>query len=193
MTWGMTMGDLIDAGMSDGETVRLKVKPNAFLYALEASRFPLLMMFAMLALLFLFALLKGRNPGFGAGAIVYSAIPPLTPHGRGAALPENLRRYQTQTLRAELSAEQLPLLVRFRDINDPMTVERVDPGNLAASFGGGVSLTRASLETTRDPVTTGIDRRLPWLKPLKGGYLDGKFASGNSPLGLDGGDFRRGF
>jgi hypothetical protein len=62
MTWGMTMGDLIDAGMSDGETVRLKVKPNAFLYALEASRFPLLMMFAMLALLFLFALLKTGVP-----------------------------------------------------------------------------------------------------------------------------------
>jgi hypothetical protein len=58
----VTMGNPIDAGMSDGETVRLQVKPNAFLYALEASRFPLLMMSAMLALLFAFALLKTGVP-----------------------------------------------------------------------------------------------------------------------------------
>jgi hypothetical protein len=62
MKQDMTMGDPIDAGMSDGETIRLKVKPNAFLYALEASRFPLLIMFAMLALLFAFALLKTGVP-----------------------------------------------------------------------------------------------------------------------------------
>jgi hypothetical protein len=56
------MGDLIDAGMSDGETIKLKVKPNAFLYALEASRLPLLMMLALLAPLFAFALLKTGVP-----------------------------------------------------------------------------------------------------------------------------------
>src|ERR1700730_17959502 len=62
MKQDMTMGDPIDAGMSDGETIRFQVKPNAFLYALEASRFPLLMMSAMLVLLFLFALLKTGVP-----------------------------------------------------------------------------------------------------------------------------------
>jgi hypothetical protein len=36
------MDDLIDSEMSDGETIRLKVRPNEFVYALKASRFPLL-------------------------------------------------------------------------------------------------------------------------------------------------------
>ena len=40
--------------------------------------------------------------------------------------------------RVELAPGDLPLLVRFRDINDPTTVERVDPNDLAASFGPGV-------------------------------------------------------
>jgi hypothetical protein len=62
MKRGVTMGDPIDAGMSGGETIQLKVKPNAFLYALEASLFPLLIMFAMLAPLFAFALLKTGVP-----------------------------------------------------------------------------------------------------------------------------------
>jgi hypothetical protein len=37
---------------------------------------------------------------------------------------------------------EMPLLVRFRDMNDPKTLERVDPNDLAASFGPGVYLKR---------------------------------------------------
>jgi hypothetical protein len=44
-------GDLIDAGVLDGETIRLTVKPNAFLYTVEATRSYLLIMLAMVALL----------------------------------------------------------------------------------------------------------------------------------------------
>lgn len=36
--------------------------------------------------------------------------------------------------------EGIPMLVRFRDIRDPSTIEKVDPDNLAASFGKGYSL-----------------------------------------------------
>ena len=77
--------------------------------------------------------------------------------------------------RVELAPGDLPLLVRFRDINDPKTVERVDPNDLAASFGPGVYLKRATVEITRDPVTTGIVKRLSWLAPLRsrGASLDG--------------------
>jgi hypothetical protein len=42
-------------------------------------------------------------------------------------------------------------------------VELVDPLNIATSFGSGVTLTRASVEITDDPVTKGIETRLPWL------------------------------
>jgi hypothetical protein len=38
------MNDLIDGGLSDCETIKLAVKPNTFLYALEATRIYLVMM-----------------------------------------------------------------------------------------------------------------------------------------------------
>lgn len=60
-----------------------------------------------------------------------------------------------------------PIMVRFRDVRDPKTVERVDPDNLAASFGQGVSLRRITVQITDDPVTTGIEKRLVWLGHLE--------------------------
>ncbi len=78
-----------------------------------------------------------------------------------------------------LSFAELPILVRFRDINDPTSVERVDPDNLAASFGPGVTLVNASIEIVSSgfwpfralglsgtPVTTGIEKRLVGLPAL---------------------------
>ena len=56
-----------------------------------------------------------------------------------------------------------PMMVRFRNIADPKTVERVDPDNLAASFGDGVKLRRITAQLTEDDVTTGIEKRLVWL------------------------------
>jgi hypothetical protein len=71
----------------------------------------------------------------------------------------------------------LPMLVHFHDVSDPLSVEQVDPNNLAASFGPGVKLVRASLAITNDPITTGIQDRLPWLSGLKGA-LNGNLISG---------------
>jgi hypothetical protein len=59
---------------------------------------------------------------------------------------------------------ELPMLVRFRDINDPGSIERIDPTNLAARFGAGVELVTATIEITDDPVTTGLENVLRWLK-----------------------------
>jgi hypothetical protein len=75
----------------------------------------------------------------------------------------------------ELSPHELPLLVRFRDIDDPKTVERVEPGDLAASFGPGVYLERATIEITKDSISKGIEKRLSWIGPLRtrGASLDG--------------------
>jgi hypothetical protein len=65
--------------------------------------------------------------------------------------------------KGELPLKNLPVLVRFRDPNDPTSVELVDRLNLAASFGPGVTLKRAFIEITDDPITKGIEARLPWL------------------------------
>lgn len=67
-----------------------------------------------------------------------------------------------------------PMLVYFRDIRDPKSVERVDPANASAVLGPGVSIRRIIVQITHDPVTTGVVRRLPWLKSLEhGGWLGG--------------------
>lgn len=63
--------------------------------------------------------------------------------------------------KATLALERLPMLAHFRNINDPRTVENVDPRNLAATFGAGVHLRRATIEITGDPVTTGIEKYAP--------------------------------
>jgi hypothetical protein len=123
----------------------------------------------------LFAVLKaGESPRSSPQWIVPKAF-----GFRGGALgspPEpSFNRLRALTGRVEIAPSDLPLLVRFRDINDPKTVERVDSGNLAASFGRGVFLERAFLEITRDAVTRGIEKRLAWLEPLRrrGASLDG--------------------
>jgi hypothetical protein len=51
--------------------------------------------------------------------------------------------------------------VTFGDIKDPTSVARVDPDDLAASFGAGVKLKAITVEITDDAVTTGIEKRLP--------------------------------
>ena len=56
------MDDLIDAAESGREMIRLEVRPNAFLYALEASRIYLVIVLAMVILLFPYAVLKSGVP-----------------------------------------------------------------------------------------------------------------------------------
>jgi hypothetical protein len=68
----------------------------------------------------------------------------------------------------DVPSKHYPLLVTFDDITDPATVKRVDPDDLAASFGSGVSLKRITLTITDEPVTEGdIGKVLKWLDNLK--------------------------
>ena len=64
----------------------------------------------------------------------------------------------------DLPFNRLPLLARFGDPTNPDTAELVDPNDLAASFGAGVTLKRAFVQITDDPLTKAIGDRLPWLK-----------------------------
>ena len=56
------------------------------------------------------------------------------------------------------------MIVRFRNIGDPATIQRVDPNDFAATVGTGVTLERATLAITADPVTRSINTTLLWLK-----------------------------
>ncbi len=77
----------------------------------------------------------------------------------------------------ERSPDGLPrqhagLFVRFRDINKPETVEEVNPERLEEAFGPGYALRRVTVQLTDEPVTAGIEKRLPWLSK----YYDLKFS-----------------
>ena len=46
-------------------------------------------------------------------------------------------------------------MVTFDDLSDPATVRKVDPLDLAATFGPGVKLRAVTLELTNAPITSG--------------------------------------
>lgn len=94
------------------------------------------------------------------------------PHD-GGTTSGGIRYYRSLKAKKELAFDNLPLLVRFRDINDPKTVEEVDPKNLEASFGKGIKLVSATLQMTDEEVTTGVDKWLGWLEGYYDKQLDG--------------------
>lgn len=55
------------------------------------------------------------------------------------------------------------LFVRFRDANDPSSVEEVNPADLGGAFGAGYALRRITVQKVDEPVTSGLEQRLPWL------------------------------
>lgn len=62
-----------------------------------------------------------------------------------------------------------PLLVTFGDLSDPASVMRVDPADLALSFGAGFALREITLEVTDDAVTEGqLAEVIPCIKAGKG-------------------------
>ena len=70
----------------------------------------------------------------------------------------------------DLPLNKLPMLVRFNNLNDPSSVERVDPNDLPTSFGLGVRIVSATFAVTDDPVTTGIEKKLVWLQTPNDGF-----------------------
>lgn len=61
--------------------------------------------------------------------------------------------------KGEVKRTNWPMMVRFRDINDPKSVQRVDPQV--------IKVKRIVMETTRDSVTIGIENLFPpWFEEL---------------------------
>jgi len=66
-----------------------------------------------------------------------------------------------------LTVDQLPLLVTFADINDPKSIIRIDPHDLPSALQRDVRWKSITFEITSEPVSTGIQKRLPWLLTLR--------------------------
>lgn len=73
--------------------------------------------------------------------------------------------HRTKTLKgtAQLTEEDIPTLVTVGNVNDPRSLRVVRPDELQAVFGPGYHLKDARIEITSDPVTRGIDEKLPFL------------------------------
>ena len=85
-----------------------------------------------------------------------------------------------------------PMFVTFGDIDNPASVERVDPDDLAATFGEGFEIKRITVQMNDDLVTTGILKRLRWYYRGHENLRTEDFPEG-FPVGDFNGLFRTGF
>jgi hypothetical protein len=125
----------------------------------------------------LFALLKAGNDSRSIPeTIVFRAFGfpgGIWPQGTVEHVFETVRQLSGER---ELPFENLPMLIRFADINDPLTIDRVNCFNISERFGIGTKLVRATLEIVPAGVLSSkvcgdsnepaIDKMLPWLHHL---------------------------
>jgi hypothetical protein len=110
------------------------------------------------------------NNALEAGAV---SVPPMPRLYKSSEWAE-MRKMATELKpKLTLPPALYPMLVRFRNIADPKSIEAVEPDALAATFGAGVTLKRITLAVTDDPVTSGIEKKLVWWTRAKqaGGNL----------------------
>jgi hypothetical protein len=69
---------------------------------------------------------------------------------------------------AMLPGESYPMMIWFKDPSDPKSATLLDPNKLAETLGPGVALKRITVEVTTEPVTRGIEARLPSFAPETG-------------------------
>ncbi len=164
-----------------GEAVVLEVLPDQYLFALFSSKRN-----------------RSRRYGLFYNNELAEVYQPALGLIKGSYKHGTVKERYDLTMRLKGKAVAIPhkiypLLVTFKDINDPASVELVDPDNLAATFGQNIQLKRITIEITDEPVTRGkVEKVLGWLEKLKGGYLHGGFTSKGAPLGLHGGNFKVG-
>ena len=103
---------------------------------------------------------EGWSPESGPGIRQISRI-------YGLALSEDfmadVRRIARMRGTRAIPPADLPDLVTFADINDPKSVIEIDPNNLQATLGPNITWNEITLEITAEPITTGIETKLPWL------------------------------
>jgi hypothetical protein len=84
------------------------------------------------------------------------------------------RKIAEQSGRRELSADNMPMLIHFRDISDPATAQATTAGHIGWLFGPTARLAEASVEITHQPVVIDLDRRLPWYAAMAARQKDGR-------------------
>jgi hypothetical protein len=81
----------------------------------------------------------------------------------------NFPKWETLRGSRELTGKYIPTLVTFVDLNNPDSARVIEPDSVvnpdafAKAFGPGVHFKRAWIEMTADPVTHGIEEKMPML------------------------------
>lgn len=70
----------------------------------------------------------------------------------------------------EIPLESLPTLVTFSPVSDPRSAVWVDPFKPQDTLGDGVEILKSTLEITTEPLTTGLNGKLPWLVAMSAAW-----------------------
>ena len=108
------------------------------------------------------------------------------PDASHADVVYQMDRWKQLRVHLDLRLEELPDLITFDDINDPLSVRRVDPWHLEETFGPGVSWATMTVDIVDDstPVVFDLETKLPWIQKFR------QIEKQNpSNLGLDGSPF----
>ncbi|MGL9623752.1 hypothetical protein QRQ56_37940 [Bradyrhizobium sp. U531] len=100
---------------------------------------------------------------WGAGYLLSRLYGLSTEFGTDAAFMDHIARLGRMRGLRRISPADLPDLVTFADINDPRSVIEIDPNNLQATVGPNITWNEITLEMTDEPITTGIEKKLPWI------------------------------
>ena len=69
----------------------------------------------------------------------------------------------------KVDLNNLPTMISFKDLNEPLSAQLVDPNDLATTFGPGYALRTAEIEFTTEQSEPKIKQILPWLNlPVTG-------------------------
>jgi hypothetical protein len=117
---------------------------------------------------------------------------PSTGYSLSPETPDSIRemfRMSNARGKAILSANNMPQFIWLKDANDPASAKPILAKDFPSVFDGNVRLRAASIEITTDPIATGLEQKLPWLKAMREEQLKrgistvpGKFFLATDPL-----------
>ena len=136
----------------------------------------------------LFALMRNELGSDYAHHVVFNAFP----YEGGGTTVEGIHHYsQLKSAKTTLSLRDYPLMVTFKDIRDPRTVEvvyavepywdkreykyRLREDNFEKLFGKGVRLKDVTIEMTDDPISWGIEEEIEHFGGGVGAYDKSSF------------------
>lgn len=140
----------------------------------------------------LFAIFRVGNYGnVSMGYLPFAAYGLQNPDDSPEQVETDLGQLKQKSGWVDVPKNALPTLIRYGNIDDPNSAKKVDPSNLAASFGAGVELKSVRLELTNDPITPVPAIWPAWIKELGADqYANHSVTCRVNPYCLQGVDFK---